>query len=200
MSLKPSSPVISVITVCFNSADYIKQCIESVINQDFDDYEYVIIDGGSTDGTVDIIENYKDKLSYWHSKQDRGLADAFNQGVSHSTGDWLFFLNSDDYLFDSNALSKLAQAGRAHTDCDVIFGQTMVVERELDPPPIGKRYGSSYRWWRFLLRDTIPHPAAITNRTYFAKVGKFSEDFSIQWIMNIICARALIYALIFSLN
>ena len=95
------APLISVITVSLNSADYLEQCIKSVLTQDCNDFEYVIIDGGSTDATVKIIQRYQDRLAYWHSKPDRGLAHAFNLGVEHSKGQWLLFLNSDDYFAET---------------------------------------------------------------------------------------------------
>ena len=76
-------PKISVITVCLNAQEFIEQCMQSVLTQTFNDFEYVIIDGGSTDDTVDIIKKYQNKIAYWHSQPDRGLAHAFNLGVEN---------------------------------------------------------------------------------------------------------------------
>ena len=173
------APLISVITVSLNSADYLEQCIKSVLTQDCNDFEYVIIDGGSTDATAEIIQRYQDRLAYWHSKPDRGLAHAFNQGVEHSSGHWLLFLNSDDYFAETTVLTELTDAIRKHPNNDVVFGQVLVVSREIFPKRIGGPYGGSFRWSEFVMRDTIPHQGALTSRRFFERMGPFSENFRI---------------------
>ena len=89
--------MISVIIVCKGSKEFVEQCMENVVTQRFDDFEYVIIDGGSTDGTIQRIRRYEAHLSYWHTMLDCNLAHAFNWGVERSSGVWLIFLNSDDF-------------------------------------------------------------------------------------------------------
>ena len=175
----PSGPLISVITVSFNSADFMEHCMQSVLAQEFDDFEYIVIDGGSTDGTRGIIEKYGDRLAYWHSRPDRGLAHAFNQGVEHSKGQWLLFLNSDDYFADNAVLGKLATTLRNNPQADVVFGQAMMVSREIAPQRVDGPYGKPFHWNRFILINTIPHQAAATNRALFQRIGMFSEDFRI---------------------
>jgi glycosyltransferase involved in cell wall biosynthesis len=175
-----AQPLISVVTVSLNAVEYIEQCIESVFAQDFDDYEYVIIDGGSRDGTQEIIERYEHRLTYWHSKPDRGQAHAFNDGIGHSSGKWLLFLNSDDYLCNSSVLSRLAHEAIARPAADVIYGQIIFVSREASPEPIvNAPFGGRFSRWEFFLRNMIPHPAALTNRQYFERVGLFREDLRI---------------------
>ncbi len=175
-----SRPLISVITVCFNATEFIEQCMQSVLSQKCDDFEYIVIDGGSTDGTRQIIEKYSNRLAYWHSKPDRGLAHAFNQGVEHSNGQWLLFLNSDDYFADNAVLGKLAAELRANPQSDVVFGQIMVVSRDAASRRIGGPYGRPFSWWRFVIvNDVLPHPAAATNRALFNRIGLFREDMSI---------------------
>jgi glycosyltransferase involved in cell wall biosynthesis len=172
-------PLITVITVCFNAHDYIEQCIQSVIGQDFNDFEYVIIDGGSTDGTQNTLDKYKNKLAYWHSKPDRGLAHAFNRAVKNSLGQWLIFLNSDDFFVDDNVLSKMSEVLHEHKNDDVVFGQVNIVSRENAPVKIGGPHGGPFLWRKFLTRDTIPHQAAFTNYKLFDKNGCFNERFKI---------------------
>ena len=174
-----TAPLISVITVSLNSSTYLDQCIRSVLSQDCKDFEYVIIDGGSEDTTVEIIEKYHDRLAYWHSKPDRGLAHAFNQGVEQSKGQWLLFLNSDDYFSETDVLTRLTDGIRKHPDADVIFGQVLVVSRELFPMRIGGPYGGPFQWRKFVMRDTIPHQGALTSRRFFERMGPFSESFRI---------------------
>lgn len=172
-------PLISVITACYNSAEYLEQCIQSVIHQKYTDMEYVVIDGGSTDGTREIIAQYGERLAYWHSMPDRGLAHAWNQGIARSRGRWLLFLNADDYLCDSDVFARLAAAVESHSDVDVIYGQVAFVSRETHAKQLGEPFGGPFAWSEFVTRSTIPHPAALTRREYFDRVGLFREDFRI---------------------
>lgn len=171
-------PLLSVITVCFNAAEFIRQTLQSVVDQTFRDVDYVVIDGGSTDGTVEIIEQYSDKISYWHSKPDRGIGHAFNLGVECSRGEWLLFLNADDYFCRSDALQLLANY-TSSSGLDVIYARVQPVSRDPEPRMIRKSVGWPYSPWAFLLRDLIPHPAALTSRAYFRRVGPFREDLKI---------------------
>ena len=100
-------PVISIVTICFNSAATIEETILSVLGQNYPLLDYVIIDGGSTDGTIDIVERYKDKLGYFRSEPDEGISDAFNKGIKNSKGDIIAIINSDDILLPG-ALNKVA--------------------------------------------------------------------------------------------
>ena len=172
------STLISVITVCRNAEHFIEQCMKSVIDQSLDGVDYVVIDGGSTDSTVEIIERYTKKISYWHSKPDRGIGHAFNLGVQHSRGDWLLFLNSDDYFCRTDALEILAHHATS-SGVDVVYGKVQPVSRESSPRLVGKGVGWPFSPWTFLLKDLIPHPVALTSRAYFTRVGPFREDLKI---------------------
>jgi len=172
-------PKISVITVCLNAQEFIEQCMQSVLAQTFNDFEYVIIDGGSTDNTVDIIKKYQNKISYWHSQPDRGLADAFNLGVQNSSGQWLLFLNSDDYFASSNALQDMVVHLDKNPYADVIFGQIQIITREQVSKKIGCPYGEPINWKNFCRKDTLPHQAAFSPRSFYERIGPFSEDFLI---------------------
>lgn len=172
-------PFISIVTACYNAVDFLEDCIRSVWEQTLSDVEHVIIDGGSDDGTIDIIRRHVDKLSYWHSKPDRGIGHAFNLGVQHSRGQWLLFLNADDFFCRWDALEVLAREALRTPQADVIYAMVQPVSRSVHPRPVSKPVGWAYRPWRFLLRDLIPHPAALTARAYFDRVGMFSEDLKI---------------------
>lgn len=100
---------VSIITVCYNSKSTITRCIESVINQGWDDYEYIVIDGGSQDGTLDILQNYSNNIDCLISEPDNGIYDAMNKGLVTAKGDWILFLNSDDRLCESCTLSMAAE-------------------------------------------------------------------------------------------
>ncbi|WP_196607056.1 glycosyltransferase family 2 protein [Pectinatus frisingensis] len=97
-------PKISIITVSYNAVKTIEQTIQSVVNQAYDNIEYIIIDGGSTDGTVDIIKKYEDKIAYWVSEPDDGIYDAMNKGIDIASGDYIYFLNDGDQFYNKNTI------------------------------------------------------------------------------------------------
>lgn len=101
-------PKISVITVVRNGEKYIEETIQSIINQTYGNFEYIIIDGKSTDNTLNIIKQYESQITYWISESDKGIYDAMNKGIRAATGDWLLFINSDDFLFEKDVLEKVA--------------------------------------------------------------------------------------------
>lgn len=96
---------ISIVTVSYNAVDTIEETIQSVLGQDYEAIEYIVVDGGSTDGTVDIIKKYSDKLSYWVSEPDNGVYDAMNKGITVASGQWINFMNSGDCFFSNHVLS-----------------------------------------------------------------------------------------------
>ena len=98
---------ISVVTVCYNAADTIEKTILSVLNQTYHDIEYIIIDGGSTDGTVEIIRKYADKIAYWVSEPDKGIYDAMNKGIEVATGEWINFMNAGDRFYKSDVIKLI---------------------------------------------------------------------------------------------
>ncbi len=172
-----STPLISVVTACYNSIEYIEDCIKSVIRQDFKDFEYIVIDGGSNDGTVEIIKNYQNSISYWHSRTDHGLSDAFNIGIENSRGKWLLFVNSDDFLASSTVLSLMGQLLKAWPTADVVIGQIMLMTRERNPRFKSGPHGKPFTWNELRFKAIIPHQAAFTNRNYFKKVGLFDVGY-----------------------
>ena len=122
---------ISVITVVFNDVGNIRKTINSFLSQLWDNKEYIIIDGGSTDGTVDVIKEYEQYLSYWCSEKDNGIYDAMNKGISHATGNWINFLNSGDTYVDEYALRNCMLADIPR-DTHVIYGNSIEVNKVFD--------------------------------------------------------------------
>lgn len=125
-------PKITIITAVYNRADKIEQCISSVVNQTYDSLEYIIIDGGSTDGTVDVIKKYADKIAYWCSEPDKGIYDAWNKGLKHVTGDYVLFMGSDDALYDYHTISNVVS--ELDGDVDVLSGcfYTVLEKEKMD--------------------------------------------------------------------
>lgn len=175
--MSADTPLISIITACFNAEEFIQQCIASVIGQTFDDFEYVVIDGGSSDGTTAIIERYRDYIAYYHSRPDRGIADAFNQGLAHAKGRWIVFLNADDCYSGPEVLASMAENLYQNDNADLVYGQVQIIKRQGAIVPISGVIGDTWRWQGFRLRSTIPHPAAFTHRNFFEKHGNFDERF-----------------------
>jgi glycosyltransferase involved in cell wall biosynthesis len=97
---------LSIISVSLNSSQYLEQTIQSISNQTYNNKEYIIIDGGSIDGTLDIIKKYDDKIDYWISEPDKGIADAMNKGLKAASGDYVLFIHSDDYLIDNTVIER----------------------------------------------------------------------------------------------
>ena len=127
---------ITIVTATYNAADTLEQTILSVLNQTYDNVEYIIIDGASTDGTVDIIKKYSDRLGYWCSEKDKGIYDAFNKGIRHATGDYIQFLGADDSLYEKDALTKVAAQLEDDVDilstCGYLVNEELKIERLLD--------------------------------------------------------------------
>ncbi len=173
---------ISVITVCFNSMNFIGQTIESVLSQEYPDFEYLIVDGGSTDGTVELIRSHaeKDKRIRWCSEADNGIADAMNKGVTMAEGDIITHLNSDDYYAQNRVLSAVSDAFTKASDAGwLTAGFNFVSETGVFVRKVGVR---RYSFRRLLRGNIILHPATFIKRELFHAVGGF--DPSLQYCMD----------------
>ncbi|NVO03015.1 MAG: glycosyltransferase [Bacteroidetes bacterium] len=122
------NPKVSIITVVFNSSEFLEKTIQSILNQTYSNIEYLIIDGGSTDGTLDIIKKYESKISYWISEPDKGIYDAMNKGIKAATGDYVWFINSGDLISTNSTLEKAI--GCSENAGDVYYGETEIVDEQ----------------------------------------------------------------------
>ncbi len=118
---------ISVVTVCYNAVASIEETIKSVVNQTYDNVEYIIIDGGSTDGTVEIIKRYADKIAYWISESDKGIYDAMNKGIDLASGEYINFMNAGDKLFSPKTLEEIFM--QKYYKANVVYGDAAFVYR-----------------------------------------------------------------------
>lgn len=172
---------ISIITASFNSSKTIRYTIESVLRQTYHDYEYIIVDGGSTDHTMDIVKDYevafKGNLK-WISEKDRGIYDAMNKGIKMATGDIVGILNSDDFYTDEKVLQTVADNFLNHS-VDAIYGDIHFVHDENLDKCV--RYYSSKMFSPFWLRfGFMPaHPSFYCKRAVFDKAGLYSLDYKI---------------------
>lgn len=123
--MKYNKPLITVITVTYNAVSYLEETILSVINQSYANIEYIIIDGNSTDGTLDIIKKYDDKISYWISEPDNGIYDAMNKGIEIATGDWINFMNAGDVFCKKTVIADIFDSSYNYDKVDVIYGDSL---------------------------------------------------------------------------
>lgn len=122
-------PKVTIITAVYNRVDKIEQCISSVVSQTYDNFEYIIIDGGSTDGTVDVIKKYDEQIAYWYSGPDSGIYDAWNKGLSRATGEYINFIGSDDAMLGTRVLENVVE--KIKPEDDFICGNVMVVKEKI---------------------------------------------------------------------
>jgi len=125
-----AQPLISIVSVVFNGEQYIEQTIQSILDQDYNSIEYIIIDGGSTDGTTDILRRYEDQITYWNSEADNGIYDAMNKGIRAATGDYLMFLNAGDSFASCEILTQIVKRITSNNYPDVVYGSTNVLSEK----------------------------------------------------------------------
>lgn len=172
------SLTISVITVSFNSKLTISDTIKSVITQSHSGIEYILIDGGSSDGTMEIVELYGNKISKVISESDQGIYDAINKGIRVSTGDIIGILNSDDYLTDSNVIQRIADAFEDN-DIDAVYGDVQFIDT-LKPGRISRYYSSKkFDINKFKYGYMPAHPSLYARRDLFEKYGYYKTDYRI---------------------
>jgi glycosyltransferase involved in cell wall biosynthesis len=172
-----SPPRVSIVTVALNNRAYIGETVRSVLAQTYPSIEYVVVDGGSTDGTLDVIRAHESRLASWVSEPDGGIADAFNKGLARTSGDYILFLNSDDWLADREAVSRVMQAAVRSGHPEVIFGDCDVLDR--DTGRLLRRLSMRWSPIAFRLGRMINHPALFTHRSYFQKYGTFDTSYRI---------------------
>lgn len=177
MSAAHDTPLVSVITVVFNGKRFVEETIASVQAQTYPAVEHWFIDGGSTDGTLEIIRRHEARLGGWISEPDQGIADAFNKGVARARGDYLMFLNADDALARPEALLELMVAARERGWPDVVYG-----DFDLYDPDTGARMhriSTDYARERLISGTVLPHPSMLMHRRYFEKFGQFDISYKV---------------------
>lgn len=176
------SKTLSIITVCYNSEKTIEGCIQSVLSQSYSSIDYIIVDGGSTDNTISIINKYSDRIRYI-SEKDKGIYDAMNKGINMAIGDVIGILNSDDELLDSNVCGTIMKTFE-NKNVDIVYGDLLMYKHFEDAKPA--------RIWKagiqksFLLGWHPPHPSTYIKKEAYNKFGlykiekKISADFDLM--------------------
>ena len=177
-----SKPLISVIVAVYNGSKTLQRCIDSVSDQTYPDKELIIIDGGSTDGTVDLLVANNDKITYWQSEPDNGIYNAWNKALNHAKGDWIYFLGSDDYLWKRSVFEEIpSHLFKAESEnIRLVYGQ---VARVTKNDEICCIEGDSWDYTRRgIVEDgicTFTHQGMFHHRSLFETYGKFDESFRI---------------------
>lgn len=170
---------ISIITATYNSAATVRDTFESVLQQTYTDYELVVVDGASKDGTLDIIREYEPKFGgrmQWKSEPDKGLYDAMNKGISRATGEVVGILNSDDFYTSADVLQTVANAFEQHSDTDAVYGDIHYVKQ--DDLTQRVRYYSSRNFRRSWMRAGFmpAHPSFYCRKSVYDKFAKIKTD------------------------
>jgi glycosyltransferase involved in cell wall biosynthesis len=173
--LKTDKPLVSIVTPSFNQGLYLDETIQSVLNQDYPNIEYIIIDGGSTDGSLEIIKRYEERIDYWVSEPDLGQTDAINKGFAHAKGEILAWLNSDD-TYRPEAIQEAVDYLVAHPDAGMVYGHAFYVDEE---GKVVAHFPTAETGYYKLRRGnaTIPQQAAFFRSTLWKMVGPLDPSF-----------------------
>ena len=172
---------ISIITSCFNRVSTIRGAIDSVLAQDYADIEYIIVDGASTDGSVEVIrdaiEGHEDRVKFI-SEPDHGMYEAINKGIRMATGDYIGLVHSDDFLYSSHTISDIAKRLK-ETRADFLYGDGLFVNAENTDKVVRKWIGGTYRLWK-VRHGWLPlHPTCYIRRDVMEKLGGYDESYMI---------------------
>lgn len=173
-------PKISIITVCYNAPN-LRQTCDSIIKQTFQDFEWLVIDGGSNKKTLDIFEKYRDRIDYFVSEKDNGIYNAMNKGILKAHGEYLLFLNAGDFLYSEYALERFVDEG---LDADIIYAniQSYACGVAIMPPDVLNT--------EFWIKSTLPHQATLIRAELFKMYGLYNENYKIvsdyeKWVQFI---------------
>lgn len=168
-------PKLSIIIATYNAAATFARCLDSIVCQKFKSYEIIIVDGSSTDATLDIISAYENHIRYWHSRKDNGIYDAWNQAIAHSEGDYICFIGADDFFTDENALENIFNS-IGDSEYDLVSSKGIFLQSVTK-----KRFivGKPWSFKKLERKITICHPGLLHNRKLFATYGLFNMEYRI---------------------
>jgi glycosyltransferase involved in cell wall biosynthesis len=171
--MKIDFPLVSIVTSSFNDCKLLKETIINISIQTYPNFEYIVIDGGSTDGTLDLLRNER-RIDHWISEPDRGIYDAWNKAIAISNGDYVAFLGAGDTYLDGG-LNELIDLAMIHSSTDFIFGKVSVEGINLSPRLIGK----AWSWNLFSRYMCTTHVGALHSRRLFERYGQFDVNYRI---------------------
>ena len=169
---------VSIITSCFNRAATIRDAIESVLAQDYNAIEFIVVDGASTDGSLEIIREYEDRISTIISEPDHGMYEAINKGIRVATGDVIGLLHSDDFFYDNGVVSRIVERMKI-TRADFLYGDGLFVDPDNTDKVVRNWIGGSYRLWK-VRHGWLPlHPTCYIRREVVNRLGLYNESYKI---------------------
>jgi glycosyltransferase involved in cell wall biosynthesis len=178
-------PLVSVVTVVYNGEDYLEDCIESVVGQTYDAVEYIVVDGGSTDASVDIIKCYEDSIDQWISEPDKGVYDAMNKGIKRASGDIIGLVNADDYYNQDTA--KIVAKVYAEKPQNIISGAMNRVMEDGSEYTIRRSLSQSYLENTIEYTMPVNHPATFVPAQVYKDLGVFDTSLQVLGDYDFIC-------------
>ncbi len=161
---------LSIITVNLNNVEGLRQTIKSVVEQSYNDYEFIFIDGGSSDGSVDVIKAYEEHITYWITEPDKGIYNAMNKGIRVATGEYLLFLNSGDFLYEPTTLEQLLY--KLENKSCIYYGNCQSVKGCIPAP-------KNFNLRQYIKGNWISHQSSFIPRSFFDKYGYYDESYAI---------------------
>lgn len=169
---------LSIITVCLNSEKTIEKTIKSIINQDYQDFELIVIDGGSIDGTLKILDQYKKWITYMVSEKDTGIYEAINKGIKVSSGEIISLIHSDDCLYDNQVLSNVVYNFKKNLELDCLIGTTLITK--LNTKKIIRKYSARhFKKWMMYFGVSPPHPSSFFKKKIYDNCGLYKVSYKI---------------------
>lgn len=169
---------VSIITSCYNRAATIRSAIESVLAQDYNDIEFIVVDGSSTDGSLDIIREYVDRISIIISEPDHGMYEAINKGIRVATGEIIGLLHSDDFFYDNGVIGRIVERMK-RTHADFLYGDGLFVNPDDTNKVVRNWIGGGYRLWK-VRHGWLPlHPTCYIRRDVMMRLGLYNESYKI---------------------
>ena len=169
---------VSIITSCYNRAATIRSAIESVLAQDYNDIEFIVVDGASTDGSLDIIREYVDRISIIISEPDHGMYEAINKGIRVATGEIIGLLHSDDFFYDNGVIGRIVKRIK-RTHADFLYGDGLFVNPDNTNKVVRNWIGGGYRLWK-VRHGWLPlHPTCYIRRDVMMRLGLYNESYKI---------------------
>lgn len=168
----PGFPLVTVVTVVFNGQRFIAGCLDSVLQQDYPNIEHLVFDGSSTDGTLDVLRQYDDRVAYWQSEPDKGVFDAWNKSLPLAHGDWICFLGVDDE-FLPGAISKYMELAAANPQAEYLSSQLLWAH----PSGYTRTMGKPWTWAGFRKRMVTAHVGSMHHRRLYERLGQYDTSY-----------------------
>ena len=169
-------PLVTIITSVLNGENYLEESIQSVLHQSYDNIEYILVDGGSTDSTLQIIRSHENQIDLWISEPDKGIFDAWNKALCLAHGDWIAFVGSDDALYHDAVSSYVRHLHSLPREVEFISSPVELIRDN----QVERVVGSSWNWRTFSRYMNIAHPGALHRRTLFERLGTFDAAYKVS--------------------